>query len=276
MNISKIMTVCAAAALAVGMAGEVFAQAAAPAVKSMPGRITRKDGTQISGNIRWMAQGKKYVVSQQLKDGKSVSTDVLLSEVSKVETPKPEKFDAAAKAVQAGKASAAIPVLEAIVAQYAMLGWDEPATRYLAQAKLASGDAAGAIKMCEAIIATKPDAAYLGEMAPTYWQALLKTDKKAKLSELISKAISNGDRAASAAALVMRGDILMEQKEPMNALKDGYLRAVILYENVRAIQPEALYKAAKAFETLSQNGNAEKLRTTLRTKYAQSEYAKML
>ena len=94
MNISKIMTVCAAAALAVGMAGEVFAQAAAPAVKSMPGRITRKDGTQISGNIRWMAQGKKYVVSQQLKDGKSVSTDVLLSEVSKVETPKPEKSSA--------------------------------------------------------------------------------------------------------------------------------------------------------------------------------------
>lgn len=278
MNTSKtrIFTAIAAVAFALGMAGEAFAQAAAPAVKSMPGRITRKDGTQIQGNIRWMAQGRKYVVSQQRKDGQSISTDVMLSEVARVETPKPEKFDAAARAVQAGKASAAIPVLEQIVAQYAMLGWDEPATRYLAQAKLAAGDAAGAIKLCEGIIASKPDAAFLGEMAPVYWQALLKTDKTAKLGDLISKAIANGDRQASAAALIMRGDILMEKKEPLNALKDGYLRTVVLYENVRSVQPEALYKAAKAFEALSQNGNAEKLRTVLRTKYAQSEYAKML
>ena len=74
----------------------------------------------------------------------------------------------------------------------------------------------------------------------------------------------------------MRGDMLMERKQPRDALKDGYLRAVVLYEGVRAVQPEALFKAAKAFEALQQNPNAEKMRTILRTKYPGSEWAKRI
>ena len=74
----------------------------------------------------------------------------------------------------------------------------------------------------------------------------------------------------------MRGVMLMEKRETLGALKDGYLRVVILYENVKEIQPEALYKAAKAFDALNQNANAERMRTKLRTKYAQSEYARKL
>ena len=74
----------------------------------------------------------------------------------------------------------------------------------------------------------------------------------------------------------MRGDMLMESKQPRDALKDGYLRVVILYENVRSVQPEALYKAAKAFEAIHQNPNAEKMRSILRTKYASSEYARKI
>ena len=244
--------------------------------KAMRGRVTRKDGTQIVGDIVWRPQAKKYVVTQTRQGGQQIATDIMATEVDRVEVQKPEKLDAAINAVRAGKSAAAIPVLEAIVSQYAMMGWDEPAARYLAQAKLDSGDADAAIALCEGLIKAKPQAAYLGEMAPTYWQALLKKDKKAKLAELISKAISNGDRRASAAALVMRGDMLMEQKEPLNALKDGYLRVVVLYENVADIQPEALFKAAKAFEAISQNSNAEKMRSTIRQKYPKSDYARQL
>lgn len=276
MNIykSKLFTCCAVATLAVGIA---LTAAADPVVaKPMPGRLTRKDGTQIVGNIRWMSQGKKYIVSQSNKDGRSISTDVPLADVARVETRKPEKLEAAIRAVESGKSAAAIPVLAQIATQYAMLGWDEPATRYLAQATLDTGKADAAVAICEKIIRVKPEAAYLGDVAPIYWQALLRTDKKSKLAELVGKAISSGDRFASASALIMRGDMLMEQKEPMNALKDGYLRVIVLYENVRAVQPEALFKAAKAFEALSQNGNAEKFRSTLRSKFPKSSYAKQL
>jgi hypothetical protein len=122
----------------------------------------------------------------------------------------------------------------------------------------------------------KPEAAYRGELAVIYWQALLKANRSAKLGDLLKDAIAKGGREASASALVMRGDMLMERKQPRDALKDGYLRVVILYENVRTVQPEALYKAAKAFEALQQNPNAEKMRTLLRTKYPGSAYAKKI
>lgn len=273
---TRIIAFAAVAALTIGLAPQAALAQQAAAPKAFPGRITRTDGQQLQGSIRWMPQGRRYVVSVRRPDGQTIDTPVPAGEVRKVEVPKPEKLDAAIRAVQAGKGSAAIPVLEQIVSQYAMMGWDEPAARYLAKARIDAGDAAGAIKICEDIIKAKPSAAYLGDVAPIYWQALLKTDKQAKLNELITKAISNGDRAASAAALVMRGDILMEQKQPMEALKDGYLRAVILYENVREVQPEALFKAAKAFEAVSQNARAEKMRSTLRAKYPKSEYAAKL
>ena len=92
------------------------------------------------------------------------------------------------------------------------------------------------------------------------------------------------DRFARGAALIMYGDIaLKDGKESGDACKkaltDGYLRVVFLYKDAEVaekLQPEALYKAAKAFDALNQNANAEKLRSTLRTKYSQSEYARKL
>lgn len=279
MKVSKIniISLCATVALTMAVfAPDALAQAQKPAQAQMQGRITRSDGQQFTGLIRYVPTGRKYIVTQSRKDGTAIATDINLSEVAKVETAKPAKLDAAINAVQAGNSKAAIPVLEQIVTQYAFLGWDEPAARYLAKAKINVGQPEDAIKLCEGIIKAKPKAAYIGEIAPIYWEALLKTDKKAKLQELIAKAIATGDRAASASALIMRGDILMEQKETLNALKDGYLRVVILYENVRQVQPEALFKAAKAFEALSQTSNAEKLRDVLRTKYAKSEWTAKL
>lgn len=250
-------------------------QPAAKQPPAMRGKIILKSGAVAEGAIRWMPQARKYVVAMR-KGEQTISQDIAVNDVASVQVAKPEKLDAAINAVKAGKSSAAVPVLEAIVKQYAMLGWDEPAARYLAKAKLDTGDAAKAIEICEGIIKTKPTAAYIGDVAPIYWAALLKTDKKAKLGELIGKAISQGDENASAAALVMRGDILMEQKDAFNALKDGYLRAILLYEKCHDVQPEALFKAAKAFEQLSKNADAQKMRDQLRKRYPRSEYANKL
>lgn len=260
------------------IAGAIFALLMlAPAANAqIPGAILTKDKQQVKGTIRWLPAKKLYVVTQARQGGQSFDLELAPDKVAKVVVAEPAKLKPAIAAVKAGKAAAAVPVLEEIVKTYAMLQWDEPAARYLAEARLLSGDMEGAIKTCEALIKAKPELAYLGELAPTYWQALLKTNKTAKLGELITKAIAEGDRGASAAALVMRGDILMEKKEALNALKDGYLRVIILYENVKDIQPEALYKAAKAFDALNQSANAEKMRGKLRTKYATSDYARKL
>ncbi|MBR3085503.1 MAG: hypothetical protein IKH04_03780 [Kiritimatiellae bacterium] len=260
-------------AMTMALAPAATAQQAAPRqAPALPGIIQLKSGAEVKGAIRWMPQARKYTISIR-KGEQTLTQDIALADVAKVTVQKPERLDALIAAVKAGKGAQAAPHLEAIARQYAMLGWDEPATRWLAKAKLDSGDAAGALALCEAIVKVKPAAAYLGEIAPIYWAALRKTDKKAELTKLLGKAIANGGEEDSAAALIIRGDLLMDEKKPFDALKDGYLRTVLLYERCHEVQPEALYKAAKAFEALSKNADAQKMRDQLRKRYPKSEYA---
>ena len=269
-NMAKQTIRAAALALLALLASAPLANA------QIDGRILTKDKKVVAGKIRWFPAKKVYTVVQVGQNGQTREIELTPDQIARIQVPEPAKLRPAIAAARSGKASAAVPVLQEIVKTYAMLEWDERAARYLAEAQLASGDAVGAVTTCEGLIKAKPSVAYIGDVAPVYWQALLKTGKTGKLDDLITKAIAEGGREASAAALIMRGDMLMEKRETLNALKDGYLRVVILYENVKDVQPEALYKAAKAFDALNQNANAEKLRSTLRTKYSQSEYARKL
>ncbi|MGI6098707.1 MAG: hypothetical protein GX174_00870 [Lentisphaerae bacterium] len=251
---------------------------AGTAAAQIRGTIKTTDGKTVSGQIRWLNSQKKYIV-MSTRPGTQATIEVQLTadQVADIQVPQPRELGPAIQAVRSGSNIAgAIPVLEKIIIDYTMMQWDEPAARVLAEAQLAVGKPDAAIKACERVIAIRPEAAYKGDMAVVYWQALLKANRSAKLEALLKDAIAKGGREASASALIMRGDMLMESKQPRDALKDGYLRVVILYENVRSVQPEALYKAAKAFEAIHQNPNAEKMRSILRTKYASSEYARKI
>jgi hypothetical protein len=242
------------------------------------GTILTTDNKTVQGQIRWMSAAKKYVVlTTRANSATTIELELQPSQVAKISVPQPKELGPAVQAVRSGNnVAAAIPVLEKIIRDYTMLQWDEVAARALAEAQMMNNNPAGAVKACEVVIATKPEAAYMGDLAVIYWQALLKADRSAKLSGLLDEAIKKGGREASASALILRGDMLMDKKQPRDALKDGYLRVVVLYENVRSAQPEALFKASKAFDALQQNPNAEKMRTLLRTKYPGSEYAKKL
>ncbi len=255
----------------------ILAATAASVFADVPGRITKlgdngESGQAIVGNILWKPMAKKYIVTQ--KNG--VEVEIAYDEVAKVETQRPKELDAAVKAVKDGKYAAAIPVLEKIAKDYAMLQWDEPAARYLAESYVAVDRAADAVKVCEQVISLNPKAAYMGDMAMSYWTALLKTGKSAKLEDLIEKAARSGERATAAKALVMRGDILADKKQYKEALEDGYLRVIVLYKNVKDVQPEAIYKAMQAFEAIQQVPYAEKMRSLLRSDYPSSDYAKKL
>ena len=102
--------------------------------------------------------------------------------------------------MEAGNGAAAVAALTKIVDDYRMLVWDKPAGRYLALAHLAAGNAQKALDVCQKIIAEDKSAAYSGEVAPAYWQALLKLGKNDQLEGLLKKATSSADRPASAAA----------------------------------------------------------------------------
>ena len=216
----------------------------------------------VDGDIKWHNRDRKYIIEK----GK-VTKEFKLEEVTGLDIPKPAGYDKAVQAVEEGKGAAAIAVLTKIVTDYRMLQWDQPAGRYLAQAHLAAGNAKKAYDVCEEIIAVDKKAAYVGDLAAAYWQSLLKLGKTDQLEKLLKKAATAESRQSSAAALVMRGDIIVAAsndapEELKKALRDGYLRVVLMYQDAECARErgEAMLKAATCFDKLGQSARAENLR----------------
>ena len=243
----------------------ILATLAAAELWAVQGKLTTEQET-LSGDIRWQARNKQYIVS--VKKGKTMlDMERKLEDVVSIDIAKPEALDKAIAQVESGDGAVAVPTLEKLVEEYRMLQWDKPAGRYLALAYLAAGDAQKALSACEAIVKDDKTAAYSGDLAAAYWQALLKLGKNDKLEPLLKKAATSGDRRASAAALVMRGDIIVaaandDPEQLRKALSDGYMRVVLMYQDEACTREraEALSKAAQVFDKLGQGARAEKLR----------------
>lgn len=217
---------------------------------------------QVSGDIKWQPRAKAYLVEKG-----NVSQEIKLSDVTELDIPKPAAYDKAVGQVEAGQGAAAVATLAKIVADYRMLQWDKPAGRYLAMAHLAAGNAQKAYDVCQPIISEDKTAAYKGDIASAYWQSLMKLGKFDQLEGLLKKAAAAGDRPSSAAALVMRGDLIMNSASDNNekikdALRDAYLRVVLMYQDpeCRREYADACVKAAAAFDKLGQSARAERLR----------------
>lgn len=230
------------------------------------GVLITSDGQSIDGTIRWKAASDAYEV---VRSGGSVALEMTPDKVRDLNIPEPAGLKGAIAQVKGGTPSSAIPTLKKIIQGYTRLKWDEVATRYLAEAYLNSRDAAEARKVCEGVISHKPEAAYSGEMAPTYWSALIATDRAAKAEELMSRAIKTGDRRASAFALIRRGDLILKEGQTADfhkkALIDGFLRVATLYRDVKDAQPEACEKAAASFDKIGQSSRAESFRQMARS-----------
>lgn len=248
---------------------------AGAALAQIEGVITTPEGRKIEGEIKWNIRDKAYGIKAK---GGNIELSMAPENISDIQIPRPKELDAAIANVQSGNAAAAVQVLEKLSTDYLMLQWDKIATRYLAEAHVKAGAPEKAQRVCEKVIAVNPEAAYLGEMALAYWQALLKLDRVSKVEGLMAKAIKSGDRTASANALIMRGDVILAAGDTndnaKSALRDGYLRVVTLYKSEKTVQPEALYKAAKCFDKLGQSARADQMRTLLKGEYAASEWAR--
>ena len=216
----------------------------------------------VTGDVKWHGRDKKYVIEK----GK-ITKEFKLADVTALDIPKPQGYDKAVQMVENGQGVSAGPILTKIVADYRMLQWDKPAGRYLAMAHIAAGNAQKAYDVCSPIIAEDKSAGWSGDLASAYWQALLKLGKKEQLEGLLKKAATSGDRQASAAALVMRGDIIVQGSNDApealkEALRDGYMRVVLMYQDAecRRERGEALLRAATCFDKLGQAARAENLR----------------
>ena len=250
------------------------------AAASAPGTIYKKDGGQVAGVVSWSVRDKGYAVTQKQANGTEMNLTILQKDVAKIEIKQPAGMDQLISQVESGKGAGAIAGLKKVAEEYAHLQWDLVAGGYLARAYIDSNNGTEALKVCQSIIDADPSAAYMGELAPVYWQALIKNNKGATLDKVLAKAASSGDRFSSGSALIARGDALVAKDGTAagarQALVDGYLRVVLLYtdaEVVDLLRPEALYKAAKCFELMGQTALASDLRTELKGKYASSPWA---
>lgn len=242
------------------------------ATADVPGEIVTTQGRRIRGAIRWQPASKVYNVVQ----ANNVTLKVPLADVEKVTVQQPAQIEPAVKLVQAGRYAQAMPVLEEIIREYSMLQWDAVAARWLAEAHLQQGNPGDAVKYCELVIDQNPDAGVFGELPRIYWKALLEAGREATLKQALTEAVQRGSRETAALAQVLRGDIAMKNENYREALLDGYLRTVTLFREIKAVQPEALYKAAKCFEELGQLAHSEKMRKKLLEEYPDDPYTEKI
>ena len=243
-----------------------IAMMAAASAFAIQGSVSTETET-VSGDVKWHGRDKKYVIEK----GK-VTKEFKLADITKLDIPTPPGYDKAVQQVENGQGAAAVPILTKIVADYRMLQWDKPAGRYLALAHIAAGNAQKAYEVCAPIVNEDKTAGWSGDLAAAYWQALLKLGKTEQLEGLLKKAATSGDRPSAAAALVMRGDIIVSSsndapEELRKALRDGYMRVVLMYQDAecRRERGEAMLKAAACFDKLGQAARAENLRAQAKT-----------
>jgi tetratricopeptide (TPR) repeat protein len=258
------------AAAAVLLAGAGLALRA-----DVPGRITTTDGRQLQGDVRWQPVQKQYVLT--IKQGNlPVVLNLSPAQVADVRVAPPPGWNELLTTIRDGRAAQAVPQLEKVVKDYAMLQYDVVAGQVLAQVHLRENRAADALRVAEAVIASKPEAGTTSDLAPVYWEAMLATGRTGRLAPALEEAIKSAPRPVAARAHTLRGDLLKSEGRPRDALKDGYLRTITLFRDVRDAQPEALFKAAVAFEELQQVQYAESMRQRLLSGFADSDYAKRL
>ncbi len=243
----------------------------ASSVLAVPGSV--KSATdQIKGDVKWQRGSQKYIVTY--KKGKTMVNAEFPRDEVEINITKPANLDKLIDLVKRGQATAAITGLTAIVKEYKMLTWDRVAGRWLVEAYLATNNAKKAYDAARDVIEEDKsgESTWKGELAPAYWQALLKTGQNTKLENCLNKAAASGDRAASAAALVMRGDMILDSMGDTpdahrKALTDAYLRVALMYgdEPCRDARAQALQKAAHSFDKLGMAARAEAMRSQAKT-----------
>ena len=133
--------------------------------------------------------------------------------------------------------------------RYRFLDWDVQARVALPKVYLLKGDAAGAVAAYDKLFTASPKTKEDAEVQWSYRQALLGAKQYDRLETVLKDVIAKGSRADAARAQIMRGDVKASQNQLEAAALD-YMRTVILFSGERAVQPEALMKAAETFEKL--------------------------
>lgn len=240
----------------------------------VPARIEVK-GKVYEGQIRWMPSSKRYAFTMKGSGGAATETQYSPNDITRKQVQKPANWDDLLKTARSSSPNSALPGLNKMVDDYKMLEWDEQAAFVIGTILLRSNKYDDFLRVASKVVEDNPRAAAASNMAPLYWKAMIETGKTGggKLDKMLDYAISTAPTPIAAKALIARGDQLMKAGKPRDALKDGYLRCVLLYGREKDAHAEALYRAALAHDQLQESTYAEKMRQTLFSRYGNSTWA---
>ena len=229
----------------------------------------------VNVELRWKPVDKEYVVTRRGSGGQMSEQNRKADEIRVLRVAEPDNWKQIQATLRSSPASA-LAALQKVATDYRMLMWDAEAGRIMGQIYLQQGKPEEALKAMASVAQSNPDAGWNSSMAPVYWQAMIDAKRTRQLPALLERAAAADDRSIAAAAMIRRGDLIESEGRTRDALRDGYLRAVFLFADQADQRPEALYKAANAFDKLRQTAYAERMRTTLRQNYGSSSWAKRL
>ena len=252
--------VCAALWIAVGSSASVWAD-----------KVTLTNGREIDAKkVQWRESAQEYRV--EMVDGTILPFPK--AQVAQLQIDKPAEYDKAVQMVTAKQFDAAIPLLEGLVTQFKMLNWDNEARVVLAQAYLGKNDAKKAASTIDDYMAGVSKADVPLDVQVLYWRSLLAADRVSTLKKDLDDVVLSGVREAAAAAQMMRGNMNRQAGQKEAAFLD-YMRVVNLFKDVKALPPEALFKAAELLEEM-RDPRADQLRKRLAVEYKDSEWAAKL
>jgi len=236
--------------------------------RAVGGKIQQVDGTWLAGEeIRFKKTTGEYIVTVK-------GTDIPLpkNRVKAVVIDKPAAYDQAAAAVSTGAIDQAIPMLEQLATECFLLSpWDARVLNVLGAAYKKKGDKQKAAATYKKLLGTAAASSITMDMQRKAWEMFIAVDDKESLRQSVDAAITGGTRENAAAAHIARADMAKAQGNKQDAMLD-YLRVVILYEQVKSLQAEALYKVTQCLEEL-RDPRAEDFRKKLIAEYPQDPWA---
>lgn len=221
-------------------------------------------------SLQWRESSQEYRLT--MPDGTVLP--LRKNQIERLEVDKPAEFDKASQMVDGKQYAQAIPILEAMISEYAMRVWDNQARYLLAQAYMGMNNSKKAAQVLDDYVAQVSKAQLPAEVILFYWNVLLSADRGASLKKELDDVIATGSREMVAAAQIMRGNLSRQAGQKDAALLD-YLRVILLFESVKTVQPEALFRAAELLDEM-RDPRAEGLRKKLVTEYKDSPYAAQL
>ena len=234
-------------------------------------KVTLTNGKVIEARfIQWRESEQGYKV--ETMEGPIIP--VPKAQVESLDIARPADLDKAIAMVAAKQYAQAVPILDEVVTKYKMLVWDNEGRKVQAQAYLALNDPKKAADALEGYLASMSKEDIPLDSLSLYWSALLRAGRTATLKKALDEAVLSNVREMAAAATLMRGNMSREAGQKEAALLD-YLRVVILFDEVKQVQPEALFKGAEVLDEL-RDPRASALKNKLVHEYKDSEFTTKL